>query len=89
MLVLNDELVVLAADIHPRQVTVAMIDLNGRLLSRSTLPLGPDPSKAVCGMIDCMQRIRTAIPKSLSKESVLVFQGASIRTRSVLSLLPI
>jgi predicted NBD/HSP70 family sugar kinase len=63
MLVLNDELVVLAADIHPRQVTVAMIDLNGRLLSRSTLPLGSDPSKSVAGMIDCMQRIRDSYPK--------------------------
>lgn len=58
MLVLNDDLVVLAADIHPRQVTVAMIDLNGRLLSRSTLPLGWDPEKAVASMIDCMKRIR-------------------------------
>jgi predicted NBD/HSP70 family sugar kinase len=63
MLVLNDDLVVLAADIHPRQVTVAMIDLNGRLLSRSTLPLGSDPSKSVAGMIDCMQRIRDSYPK--------------------------
>jgi predicted NBD/HSP70 family sugar kinase len=63
MLVLNDELVVLAADIHPRQVTVAMIDLNGRLLSRSTLPLGSDPSKSVAGLIDCMQRIRDSYPK--------------------------
>src|SRR5271155_4351611 len=40
MLVLNDDLTVLAVDIRPRQVTVAMVDLNGRLLSRSTLPLG-------------------------------------------------
>ena len=63
MLVLNDDLVVLAADIHPRQVTVAMIDLNGRLLSRSTLPLGSDPSKSVAGLIDCMQRIRDSYPK--------------------------
>jgi predicted NBD/HSP70 family sugar kinase len=63
MLVLNDDLVVLAADIHPRQVTVAMLDLNGRLLSRSTLPLGSDPSKSVAGMIDCMQRIRDNYPK--------------------------
>src|ERR1700678_4798326 len=63
MLVLNDDLVVLPPDIHPRQVTVAMIDLNGRLLSRSTLPLGSDPSKSVAGLIDCMQRIRDSYPK--------------------------
>ncbi|HEV2274539.1 MAG TPA: ROK family transcriptional regulator [Acidobacteriaceae bacterium] len=58
MLSLNDDMVVLAADIHPRQVTVAMVDLNGRFLSRSTLPLGTDPAKAVASIIDCMKRIR-------------------------------
>jgi len=63
MLVLNDDLVVLAADIRPRQVTVAMVDLNGRLLSRSTLPLGTDPAKAVSSMIDCMRRIRDSNQK--------------------------
>ena len=63
MLVLNDDLAVLAVDIHPRQVTVAMIDLSGRLLSRSTLPLGSDPAKAVASMIDCMKRIRDSHPK--------------------------
>ena len=40
-----------------------MLDLYGRLLSRSTLPLGSEPSKAVAGMIDCMQRIRDSYPK--------------------------
>jgi predicted NBD/HSP70 family sugar kinase len=63
MIVLNDDLVVLAADIRPRQVTVAMVDLNGRLLSRSILPLGSDPAKAVSSMIECMKRIRDDYPK--------------------------
>ncbi len=63
MLVLNEDLTVLAVDIHPRQVTVAMVDLNGRLLSRSTLPLGTDPAKAVASMIDCMKRIRDSHPR--------------------------
>ena len=58
MLALNDDLVVLAADIHPRQVTVAMIDLNGRLLAKSTLPLGSDPAKSVASMVECMRRLR-------------------------------
>jgi predicted NBD/HSP70 family sugar kinase len=58
MLALNDDLVVLAVDIHPRQVTIAMVDLNGRLLSRSTLSLASDPAKAVASIIACMKRIR-------------------------------
>ena len=60
---LNDDLVVLAADIHPHQATVALVDLNGRLLSRSTLPIGKDPAKAVHGMTECMKRIRDAYPR--------------------------
>jgi len=63
LLVLNDDLVVLAADIRPKQVTVAMIDLNGRLLSRSTLPLGSDPAKSIASIVDCMQRIKESYPK--------------------------
>lgn len=63
MIVLNDDLVVLAADIRPRQATIAMVDLNGRLLSRSQLPLGSDPAKAVSSMVECMKRIRDDHPK--------------------------
>jgi predicted NBD/HSP70 family sugar kinase len=58
MLALNDDLVVLAADIHPRLVTVALIDLSGRLLAKSALPLGSDPAKSVASIIECMKRIR-------------------------------
>src|SRR6201996_4410186 len=57
LLVLNDDLVVLAADIRPTQVTVAMVDLNGRLLSRSTLPLGSVPAQSVATIVECMRRI--------------------------------
>ncbi len=63
MIVLNDDLVVLAADIRPRQATIAMVDLYGRLLSRSPLPLGSDPAKAVSSMVECMDRIRNDYPK--------------------------
>jgi predicted NBD/HSP70 family sugar kinase len=58
MLLLNDDLVVLAADIHPRQVTVAVIDLSGRLLSRVMLPLSSHPEKSIQSIIDCMKRMR-------------------------------
>src|ERR1700739_5014716 len=35
LLGLNEDLVVIAADVHPAQSSVAVVDLNGRLLSRS------------------------------------------------------
>src|ERR1700689_2711133 len=40
---LNEELVAIAVDIHPRQAIVAVVDLNGRLLSRAQVPLTSDP----------------------------------------------
>lgn len=63
LLALNDDLAMLAADIHPHQVTVAMVDLNGRFLSRSLLPLGSDPVRAVAAIVDCMKRLRNDHPK--------------------------
>src|SRR6202161_4677171 len=44
LLELNENLVVIAIDIHPNQATVATVDLNGRLLSRSLVPLTSDPA---------------------------------------------
>jgi predicted NBD/HSP70 family sugar kinase len=63
LLHMNDDLVVLAVDIHPRQATVAMVDLNGHLLSRSLLPIGSNPVKAIESIIECMKRIRDNYPK--------------------------
>jgi predicted NBD/HSP70 family sugar kinase len=63
LLHMNDDLVVLAVDIHPRQATVAMIDLNGHLLSRSLMPIGSNPTKATESIIECMKRIRDNHPK--------------------------
>src|SRR5580698_2921212 len=39
MVGLNGDLVALAVDIHPRQASVALVDLNGRLLSRWPVPI--------------------------------------------------
>ncbi|HTV06554.1 MAG TPA: ROK family protein [Acidobacteriaceae bacterium] len=63
MIALNEDLAVLVADIHPRQVTVAMVDLNGRFLSRSLLPLRSDPARAVASIVQCMKRLRESQPK--------------------------
>lgn len=62
MLVLNNDLVVFAVDIRPRQVTVATVDLSGRLLSQSILPLSADPAKTVASILQCVARMREASP---------------------------
>ena len=60
---LNESLVAIAVDIHPRQATVALVDLNGRLLSRSPVPLTSDPAASMRLIIDCMQRMHNSAPQ--------------------------
>ncbi|HEY1810086.1 MAG TPA: ROK family transcriptional regulator [Acidobacteriaceae bacterium] len=60
---LNENLVAIAADIHPRQATIAVVDLNGRLLSRSLVPLNSDPVASMRLVIECMRRMRAALPR--------------------------
>lgn len=64
MLVLNEELVAIAVDIHPRQGIVAVVDLNGRLLARSLVPLTGDPAASTRLLVTCMQRMARAVPRS-------------------------
>jgi len=59
---LNEDLVAIAVDIHPRQASVALVDLNGRLLSRWPVPITSDPAPSMRLIIDCMQRIRPTAP---------------------------
>jgi len=58
MLSLNDQLVIIVADLRPKQAIVAVVDLNGRFLSREAIPLASDPERAVASIIACMQSMR-------------------------------
>jgi predicted NBD/HSP70 family sugar kinase len=60
LLGLNEDLIVIAVDIHPKQATIAMIDLNGRLLSRSLVPLTSKPVGSTRLITDCIKRMRDA-----------------------------
>ncbi len=64
MLVLNEELVAIAVDIHPRQAIIAVVDLNGRLLSRSLVPLTSDPAASTRLLLECMQRMVRTVPRN-------------------------
>jgi predicted NBD/HSP70 family sugar kinase len=59
---LNGDLIVIAADIHPRQATVAAIDLSGRLHARSIAPLTTDPVASTRLITDCMLRVLQLLP---------------------------
>jgi predicted NBD/HSP70 family sugar kinase len=60
---LNEDLVAIAVDIHPRQASVALVDLNGRLLSRQPVPLTSDPGASMRLILDCMQRMHRSAPR--------------------------
>jgi predicted NBD/HSP70 family sugar kinase len=62
LLGLNEDLMVMAVDLHPKQATVAMVDLNGRLLSRSVAPLTSSPAASTRLITNCMQRMRDDFP---------------------------
>jgi len=60
---LNEDLVAIAADIHPKQAIVAIVDLNGRLLSRSVVPVTSDPEASTRLIIECMLRMYRSVPR--------------------------
>jgi predicted NBD/HSP70 family sugar kinase len=62
LLSLNDELVILVADLRPQQAIVAVVDLNGRFLAREIIPLVSDPARSVGKIVECMQAMRGRHP---------------------------
>lgn len=58
---LNESLVALAVDIHPRQATIAMVDLNGRLISRSMVPLSRDAGASTELILEAMSRMKAGL----------------------------
>ena len=59
LLSLNDQLVILVADVRPNQAIVALVDLNGRFLARETVPLVQQPERSGQKIIACMQSIQS------------------------------
>ena len=62
LLSLNADMVILVSDIRPNQVILAVVDLNGRFLSRETLPLVKDPVRGVENIIAAMKRMISNYP---------------------------
>jgi predicted NBD/HSP70 family sugar kinase len=62
LLSLNSDMVITVADIRPHQAVIAVVDLNGRFLSREALPLVSDPERGVGNIISGMQRMMESHP---------------------------
>src|ERR1700742_2349945 len=63
LLSLNSDMVITVADIRPHQAVIAVVDLNGRFLSREALPLVSDPERGVGNIIAGMQRMMEGHPE--------------------------
>jgi len=62
MLNLNKDLVMLVADVHPREAIVAIVDLNGHFLSRDMVTIVSDPERAIDNIVRSMLRMREQYP---------------------------
>lgn len=71
MLNLNDDLAMIVCDIRPEQAVVAVVDLNGRFLSRESLPVLSDPARAVAQIVERMKRLQ-------KKHSQKSFEGIGV-----------
>jgi len=58
LLGLNDDLIMIVCDVRPVEAIVAVVDLNGRFLSRESLPIVSDPAKTVALIIARMKKMQ-------------------------------
>ena len=54
---LNDQRAVIALDIHTSQTTVAVVDLDGKIVAQNVVMLPEDPNKAVSAIVREVKRI--------------------------------
>ena len=62
MLALNDELVILVADLRPGLAILAVVDLNGRFLARESVPLASNAERATAKIAEAMEAMRAQLP---------------------------
>ncbi|HXA56491.1 MAG TPA: ROK family transcriptional regulator [Candidatus Acidoferrum sp.] len=68
---LNNRKAILVADIRPRQITVAVADVNGRFLAQEGMLTPPDPQTAMVGLSSRFKRLMQSHPS-------LLFEGIGI-----------
>ena len=62
MLTMNDELLLLVADIRPTKAILAVVDLNGRFLDRTMVPIIADPQQGVDLIAEGMRHLQSNFP---------------------------
>lgn len=59
MLTMNEDILLLAADIRPTKSILAVVDLNGRLLDRTIVPAIADPKRGVSLIAESMRELQS------------------------------
>ncbi|HEX4155462.1 MAG TPA: ROK family transcriptional regulator [Acidobacteriaceae bacterium] len=62
LLSLNEDIVMLAVDVRPEQATIAVVDLNSRLLSQKSIVLPSNVERALPELIAALERMREMHP---------------------------
>lgn len=88
MLTLNAELVILVADLRPGQAILAVVDLNGRFLSRESIPLASDAERATDKMAEALDAMRRQHPDKRVEGVGISVPGRVNPERSASSSLP-
>lgn len=71
MLALNPQRCVVALDLHPSQITIAMVDISGRIVSQNEVNLPSNPETAIATMA-------AAVRKIIQKPKGFLFEGIGI-----------
>ena len=62
MLTMNEDLLLLVGDIRPTKAILAVVDLNGRFLDRTMVPIIADPKLGVEAIADGMRHLQSHFP---------------------------
>lgn len=62
MLTMNEELLLLVGDIRPTKAILAVVDLNGRFLDRTLVPIIADPKQGVDLIAEGMRHLQSNFP---------------------------
>jgi len=62
LLSLNEDIVMLAVDVRPEQATIAVVDMNSRLLSQKAIVLPSNVDRALPELVSALERMREMHP---------------------------
>jgi predicted NBD/HSP70 family sugar kinase len=62
LLSLNEDIVMLAVDVRPEQATIAVVDMNSRLLSQKAIVLPSNVERALPELVSALERMREMHP---------------------------